>query len=61
MDLVTEEDFVVSGIKLKIFIKYNEHDNLSNVGRVMMDLDPANNVIVLGFEYTLRYIEYVSM
>ena len=60
-DLVTEEDFVVSGIKLKIFIEYNEHDNLSNVSRVMMDLDPANNVIVLGFEYTIRYTEYVSM
>lgn len=60
-DLVTEEDFVVSGIKLKIFIEYNEHDNLSNVSRVMMDLDPANNVIVLGFDYTMRYTEYVSM
>lgn len=60
-DLVTEEDFVVSGIKLKIFIEYNEHDNLSNVSRVMMDLDPANNVIVLGLEYTIRYTEYVSM
>jgi predicted ATP-dependent endonuclease of OLD family len=61
MDLVSEEDFVVSGIKLKIFIEYNKHDNLSNVSRVMMDLDPANNVIVLGFEYTMRYNEYVSM
>ncbi|OSZ80203.1 hypothetical protein CAP36_02830 [Chitinophagaceae bacterium IBVUCB2] len=60
-DLVTEEDFVVSGIKLKIFIEYNEHDNLSNVSRVMMDLDPANNVIVLGFDYTMRYTEYVIM
>lgn len=60
-DLVAEDDFVISGIKLKIFIEYNEHDNLSNVSRVMMDLDPANNVIVLGFEYTMRYNEYVSM
>jgi predicted ATP-dependent endonuclease of OLD family len=60
-DLVSEEDFIVSGIKLKIFIEYNENDNLSNVSRVMMDLDPANNVIVLGFEYTMRFNEYVSM
>src|ERR1035437_8077171 len=60
-DLVAEEEFVLSGIKLKIFIKYNEHDNLSNVSRVMMDLDPANNVIVLGFDYTLAFNEYVRM
>lgn len=60
-DLLAEDDFVISGIKLKIFIEYNEHDNLSNISRVMMDLDPANNVIVLGFEYTMRYNEYVSM
>jgi len=52
-DLLAEDDFVISGIKLKIFIEYNEHDNLSNISRVMMDLDPANNVIVLGFEYTI--------
>lgn len=60
-DLVLEEGFVFSGIKLKIFIEYNNHDNLSNISRVMMDLDPDNNVIVLGFEYTLSYTDFISM
>ncbi len=35
-DLVPEDDFFFSGIKLKIFIEYNKHDNLSNVSRVIM-------------------------
>ena len=26
-----------------------------------MDLDSANNVVVLGFEYTLAYIDFVRM
>jgi len=60
-DLIAVNDFVLSGIKLKIFIGYNERDNLSNVSRVMMDLDPDNNVIVLGFEYTIGHNEYIRM
>ncbi len=48
--MLLEENYGTSGIKLKIFIEYNGHDNLSNVSRVMMDLDPGNNIIVLGFE-----------
>lgn len=60
-DLIPEEDYAFSGIKLKIFIEYNNHDNLSNISRVMMDLDPDNNVIVLGFEYVLAYIDFVKM
>lgn len=53
-------DYVTSGLKLKVFIAYDEHDNLSNINRVMMDLDPANNNVVLGFEYTLDYLGFVT-
>ncbi|MBN8685303.1 MAG: AAA family ATPase [Chitinophagales bacterium] len=49
------EEFTPKGIKLKLFIEYNEKDDLSNVSRVLMDLDPNNNKIVLGFEYTITY------
>ena len=52
-----EEDFLL-GIKLKIFIKYDNNDNLLNVSKVMMDLDPDNNDIVLGFEYTLNFDDF---
>jgi predicted ATP-dependent endonuclease of OLD family len=47
------ENFNPVGIKLKLFIEYTESDDLSNISKVMMDLDPANNFIVLGFEYVL--------
>ena len=41
------------GIKLKIFIEYQDKDNLANISKVMMDLDPDNNFVILAFEYTL--------
>jgi predicted ATP-dependent endonuclease of OLD family len=52
---VDDEVFKQIGIKLKLFIEYNEDDDLSNISRVMMDLDPKNNFIVLGFEYVLDF------
>lgn len=55
------EEFTPKGIKLKIFIEYNEQDDLSNVGRVLMDLDPDNNKIVLGFEYILTYTKFLQL
>ncbi|WP_209403542.1 ATP-dependent endonuclease [Pseudozobellia sp. WGM2] len=54
-ELPLEGDYSSFGIKLKLFIEYNEEDNLANLSRVMMDLDPENKFIVLGFEYHLTY------
>lgn len=58
---LTEKEFVAIGIKLKIFIEYDETDALSNVSKVLMDLDPNNNKIVLGFEYTLDHTNYLKI
>lgn len=55
------EEFEPKGIKLKIFIEYNDKDDLSNVSRVLMDLDPDNNIIVLGFDYTLSYTDFLKL
>lgn len=60
-EVASEEGYKPSGIKLKMFISYNEADDLSNLSRVMMDLDPNNNVIVLGFEYILDYSNYIKL
>lgn len=39
-------------ISLKIFIQYDEKDDLEHIGdKVIMDLDPGNQYIVLAFEY----------
>jgi len=57
----TPEEFTNKGIKLKIFIEYYEQDDLANVSRVLMDLDPNNNKIVLGFEYILSYTNFLRL
>ncbi|MFD1166956.1 ATP-dependent endonuclease [Sphingobacterium daejeonense] len=55
------DEFSPKGIKLKIYIEYNDTDDLSNVSRVLMDLDPDNNNIVLGFEYTVSYDAFLKI
>lgn len=55
------KEFPPKGIKLKIYIDYDDKDDLSNVSRVLMDLDPDNNKIVLGFEYVLTYTEFLKL
>lgn len=54
-DILDSNHYIEKGIKLKIFIEYTETCNLENLSKVMMDLDPENNQIVLGFEYILPY------
>ena len=58
---INEDDYVPRQLSLKLFIEYTERDNLANISRVMMDLDPDNNTVVLGFEYSLAYIEYRAL
>ena len=58
---IIEEAYVEKGIKLKLFIQYTENCNLENISRVMMDLDPDNNFIVLGFEYILSFDKYIEI
>jgi len=60
-DDIAESDYKNTGIKLKLFIQYTETCNLENISRVMMDLDPDNNYIVLGFEYVLPFDKYVQV
>lgn len=52
---VDPKEFVPIGIEMKLLIKYNDGDNLANIGRVMMDLDPEHFYILLGFYYMLSY------
>lgn len=60
-EAIIEDDYKRLGIRLRLFIEYTETDNLSNISRVMMDLDPDNNVVVLGFDYTLDYNGYTRL
>ncbi len=60
-ETISEEEYIRLGIRLRLFIEYSDTDNLSNVSRVMMDLDPDNNVIVLGFEYTMDFSRFSKL
>lgn len=60
-EVIVENNFKRLGIRLRLFIEYTDTDNLSNISRVMMNLDPDNNVIVLAFEYTLDYTGYIRL
>jgi len=55
------EEFLPIGIKLKLFIAYDEFDDLSNISRVLMDLDPDNNIVVLGFNYVLGFDKLIKI
>lgn len=58
----SDEPFPFLGISLKLFIEYDESDDLSNIGdKVIMDLDPENKVIVLGFEYRLLEGDFFNL
>lgn len=60
-EAILKNDYVERGIKLKLFIQYTEACNLENISRVMMDLDPENNFVVLGFEYILLFDKYIEL
>lgn len=46
------------GIKLRLVIEYFDKDDLSNICDVMMDLDPDNNKVVLGFNFVINFDGY---
>ncbi|RTK99099.1 MAG: ATP-dependent endonuclease [Proteobacteria bacterium] len=43
---------------LRIFVSYDENDNLKNISDLIMDLDPTHNIVVLSFEYGLSYDDF---
>jgi len=47
----TEE--IPRGIEMYLYIECEPDDNLSNVEKITLDLEPDNNVIVLKFEYVI--------
>ena len=58
---INEDDYQEDGIRLRLYIKYNDEDDLSNVGLIMMDLDENNYYVVLGYDYVLPYEAYYRL
>ncbi|WAC11868.1 AAA family ATPase [Dyadobacter pollutisoli] len=46
------------GLSLKLFISYDATDDLSNLSKILMDLDPLNTSTVLAFEYSMSDEDY---
>ena len=41
---INEDDYQEDGVRLRLYIKYHDEDDLSNVGLIMMDLDENNYI-----------------
>jgi predicted ATP-dependent endonuclease of OLD family len=55
---IAEEDYISEGVSLTLFIDYKDGDDISQVSKVMMDLDPENNTVVLRLDYSLDYQKF---
>jgi predicted ATP-binding protein involved in virulence len=55
---IEEEAYIAEGISLTLFIDYKDGDDISQVSKVMMDLDPENNTVVLRLDYSLDYQKF---
>lgn len=60
---LSEEEYLkcYNGISLRILVLYNNTDSFINIQKLMLDLDPENNHIVLGFDYYLSYKNYLGI
>jgi putative ATP-dependent endonuclease of OLD family len=59
-DQFSEEDFNkdIHGITLRLIVSYSDGDDFENISKLMMDLDPDNNYLILGYDYSLHFNEY---
>jgi len=49
------------GIHLRVYIHYDKNDKLKNISSLMLNLNPTENVVVLSFEYSMQYQEYLRL
>lgn len=59
--LGSKDEYYPLGIDLKIYIRYDESDDLSTVSSLIMSLDPDDNNIILSFEYKINYQNLVDI
>ncbi|MFW0738691.1 ATP-dependent nuclease [Flavobacterium sp. T12S277] len=59
-DELSEEDFNkdIKGITIRLIVSYSDEDDFENISKLMMDLDPDNNYLVLGYDYSIHFNEY---
>lgn len=55
---ISSSRFIEKSIKLKLYIEYDETDNLEKVSDLIMNLEPDDNILILCFEYILDVENY---
>lgn len=58
---IGNSSFVQKLIKLKLYIEYEEADNLEKVSDLIMNLEPNDNILILCFEYVLDEENYNNL
>ena len=58
---ISESNFKVNGIQLRLLVDYGDDDDLSCLGKILMDLDDQNHTAVLGYDFVLTYQKYLSL
>lgn len=56
-----QEQYTPLGIKLRLFIKYSESDDLSKISPLIMSLDPEDNNVILSFEYKITFEKLIEL
>lgn len=44
----------LTGIRVDFYIEYNDNDDLTNISKLMLDLEPRNTTVILRFEYMVK-------
>ena len=60
-DGINEDSYKPIAIKLKIYIDYEQDDDLEIISSVILDLDPEKNTVILELSYELGYKEYLIL
>ena len=53
------EEYVEPQLSLKLYISYNDTDNLGSASALLLDLDNDMHYLVVNFEYVLVYEKYL--
>lgn len=60
-DMPVESEYEPLGVQLKLFIEYENHDDLGEVSQLIMSLDPDDKNIILGFDYRINHTDLCAM
>ena len=57
----TPEDFIEISLSLKLYISYENADNIGNASKLILDLDTDNHHLVVLFEYVIEFEKYKKL